>query len=88
MLVSLFLWGKIFKNLQGRASCDIMMIFKKVNVQDICSMEIIMINITEKDWRLFKEKLSCWQERHMARLNDEYLKFCQVTVLHQKSFGK
>ena len=23
-------------------------------------VEIIMINITEKDWRLFKEKLSCW----------------------------
>ena len=51
------------------------MIFKKVSVQDICGKEIVMVNITEKDWRLFKEKLPCWQERHMARLNDEYIKF-------------
>ena len=51
-----------------------MMIFKKVSVQDICGKEIVMVNITEKDWRLFKDKLPCWQERHMARLNDEYIK--------------
>ena len=51
-----------------------MKIFEKVSVQDICDKEIIMVNVTEKDWRLFKEKLPCWQERHMARLNEEYMK--------------
>lgn len=33
-----------------------------------------MNNISEKDWRLFKEKLPVWQERHMARLNEQYIK--------------
>ena len=33
-----------------------------------------MDKITEKDWQLFKKRLPEWQKRHMAKLNEEYIK--------------
>lgn len=27
----------------------------------------------EKDWKLFKSKIPAWQERHMDKLNKEYI---------------
>ncbi|MBE7039072.1 MAG: multidrug transporter [Ruminococcaceae bacterium] len=32
-----------------------------------------MMNISEKDWKLFKEKLPLWQERYIEKLNSEYI---------------
>lgn len=29
-------------------------------------------NVSEQDWKLFREKVPDWQERYMARLNREY----------------
>ena len=31
------------------------------------------MNISEKDWKLFKEKLPLWQERYIEKLNAEYI---------------
>ena len=45
-----------------------------------------MVNITEKDWHLFKEKLPCWQERLMARLNEEYMKILSGDGLASEKF--
>lgn len=45
-----------------------------------------MLNVTEKDWRLFKEKLPCWQERHMARLNEEYIRILSVDLPASEKF--
>ena len=28
----------------------------------------------ESDWKLFKKKIPVWQEKHMERLNEEYIK--------------
>ena len=28
---------------------------------------------TERDWKLFKSRIADWQERHMDRLNHEYV---------------
>ncbi len=39
-----------------------------------------MINITEKDWCLFKERMPYWQELYMARLNEEYFKILSADV--------
>ena len=36
---------------------------------------IIMIKeISEKDWKLFREKLPIWQDTYMDKLNREYIK--------------
>ena len=32
-----------------------------------------MNNFTEKDWKLFRERLPKWQENYIDRLNKEYL---------------
>ena len=32
-----------------------------------------MNNFSEKDWKLFKEKLPGWQEAYMEKLNKEYV---------------
>lgn len=33
-----------------------------------------MNRFSEKDWKLFRSKLSDWQEAYMDRLNREYIK--------------
>ena len=35
--------------------------------------EEVMIEISKKDWELFREKLAVWQENYMARLIKEYI---------------
>ena len=32
------------------------------------------MDISNGDWKLFREKLPIWQERHMERLNLEYIR--------------
>ena len=39
-----------------------------------------MFNISEKDWRLFKERMPDWQERYMAQLNEEYIKLLSADL--------
>ena len=39
-----------------------------------------MLDINEKDWRLFKEKMPNWQERYMACLNEEYMEILSADV--------
>ena len=46
------------------------------------------MNITEKDWSLFKEKLPWWQERHMERLNEEYIRLLSGDGLASEKFWK
>lgn len=31
------------------------------------------MGISKKDWKLFQERISDWQENYMARLNKEYI---------------
>lgn len=50
--------------------------------------EGIMINITERDWRLFKDKLPTWQERYMAQLNSEYIKILSDDGTASEKFWK
>lgn len=45
-----------------------------------------MLNINEKDWRLFKEKLPLWQERYMAQLNEEYIRILSVDLPASEKF--
>lgn len=33
-----------------------------------------MIEVSKKDWKLFREKLADWQENYMERLCKEYIK--------------
>lgn len=33
-----------------------------------------MYNVSERDWKLFKERLVVWQERYIKSLNEEYAK--------------
>ena len=35
--------------------------------------EEVMIEISKKDWELFREKLAVWQENYMARLIKDYI---------------
>lgn len=35
--------------------------------------EEVMMEISKKDWELFREKLAVWQENYMARLIKEYI---------------
>lgn len=32
-----------------------------------------MLEISKADWKLFREKVSCWQESYMEQLNKEYI---------------
>ena len=32
-----------------------------------------MNKFSEKDWKLFRSKLPCWQEAYMEKLNQEYI---------------
>lgn len=31
------------------------------------------MEISKKDWKLYREKIPGWQENYMSRLNDEYI---------------
>lgn len=33
-----------------------------------------MMEISKRDWKLFREKIADWQESYMDRLNKEYIK--------------
>lgn len=33
-----------------------------------------MMRFTERDWKLFREKLPYWQEAYMEKLNQEYIR--------------
>ena len=35
------------------------------------------MNFSEKDWKLFKEKVPGWQENYMTRLVEEYIELLQ-----------
>lgn len=35
--------------------------------------EEVMMEISKKDWKLFREKLAVWQENYMARLIKDYI---------------
>lgn len=47
-----------------------------------------MVVITENDWRLFKEKLPYWQERHMEKLNRKYIEILSGVGLASEKFWK
>lgn len=32
-----------------------------------------MLEVSKKDWKLFREKIADWQEAYMERLNGEYI---------------
>lgn len=34
-----------------------------------------MMEVSKKDWKLFREKIAGWQEAYMARLVQEYIEF-------------
>ena len=36
------------------------------------------MDISKKDWKLFREKLSGWQEKYMEGLVKEYVNFMKV----------
>ena len=36
-----------------------------------------MYQVKEKDWKLFRQKLPLWQEAHMDKLNQEYIRILQ-----------
>lgn len=46
------------------------------------------MDISKKDWKLFQEKLSFWQENYMEGLVKEYVNFLDDDKsLHQRNFG-
>jgi len=36
--------------------------------------------ITKKDWKLFQERVPDWQEKHMEKLVDDYVKILQDKI--------
>ena len=36
-----------------------------------------MMQITERDWKIFRKKIPDWQERYMERLAKEYITLLQ-----------
>lgn len=44
------------------------------------------MEISKKDWILFKERLPEWQERHMGRLIREYVEILNGSELPSKKF--
>ena len=53
-----------------------------------------MVDVSKRDWKLFREKLPGWQESYMERLCKEYVELltCEKRVLndsgHWKSVSK
>lgn len=44
------------------------------------------MEISKKDWALFRAKLPAWQERHMARLNASYIDILNGPGLASEKF--
>lgn len=36
-----------------------------------------MYEVNEKDWKILRKKVPVWQEKYMAKLNQEYVKLLQ-----------
>ena len=47
-----------------------------------------MQEINEKDWRLFRDRLSKWQEAYMERLIDDYQRILSDTTAASDRFWK
>ena len=45
------------------------------------------MDISKKDWKLFREKLSGWQGKYMEGLVKEYANFLNDESLHQRNSG-
>ena len=46
------------------------------------------MDISKKDWKLFRERLSGWQENYMEGLVKEYVNFqMMIKSLHQRNSG-
>ena len=45
------------------------------------------MDISKKDWKLFREKLSGWQENYMESLVKEYAKFLNKSSNFSESFA-
>ena len=46
-----------------------------------------MNKFSEKDWKLFRKKISGWQEAYMERLNREYIALLNEEGDASESFG-
>ena len=45
-----------------------------------------MIDISKADWRLFRERIGCWQEAYMEKLNKEYIELLSGDEPASKKF--
>lgn len=45
-----------------------------------------MSGFTNKDWMLFKNKISEWQEAYIDRLNKEYIKLLSSDIAPSEKF--
>lgn len=45
-----------------------------------------MNNYTENDWRLFKSKITIWQEKYITEFNKKYLSILQSDKLPSEKF--
>ena len=45
-----------------------------------------MVEVTKADWKLFREKLSNWQENYMEKLNKEYVELLMGEGLASEKF--
>lgn len=52
---------------QGMLSNVFRVVFVSVNTRRIC------MEISKKDWKLFREKLAGWQENYMDQLTKDYI---------------
>ena len=43
------------------------------------------MEVSKKDWQLFKEKLPGWQEKYMEKLIAEYTELLSLSLNHKKS---
>ena len=47
-----------------------------------------MIELTKEDWKLYREKISGWQENYMERLVEQYSKFLSRDLPASARFWK
>ncbi len=47
-----------------------------------------MLEVSEKDWKLFRAKLPDWQEECMKKLNEEYIEILSSDENPSKKFWK
>ena len=46
-----------------------------------------MNRFSEKDWKLFRNKIADWQEAYMEKLNREYIELLSSEAMPQTSSG-